>query len=53
MKVSMWTSVLVELEPEDAIVALRDAGYRYLEFSDEHWRKLNSRATPQKACEKG
>lgn len=46
MKPSMWTSAYHELEPEEAVERLYKIGWRWLEFSDEHWRKLATRPKP-------
>ena len=43
MKASVWTSALVELEPEGAVEGLARIGWRCLELSDEHMRKVAGR----------
>jgi len=46
VKPSMWTSAYHELEPEEAVERLFEVGWRWLEFSYEHWRKLAERRRP-------
>ena len=43
MRPSVWTSALVELEPEEAAERLARIGWRCLELSDEHMRKVAGR----------
>jgi len=42
----MWTSAYHDLEPEEAVERLHKIGWRWLELSDEHWRKLAGRPNP-------
>ena len=46
MKPSIWTSAFHPLEPEEAVERLAKVGWRCIEFSDEHWRKLAARDRP-------
>ena len=45
-KLSMWTSYLVDLSPEDMAAELAQAGWTYAELSDEHSRVLLDRGDP-------
>ena len=49
MKLSMWTSYLFDLTPEDAIAEFASADWRCVELSDEHSRMLLERGDPGKA----
>jgi sugar phosphate isomerase/epimerase len=46
MRISMWTSYLMELSAEDMVKAFAEAGWQYLEFSDEHGNALLRRNDP-------
>lgn len=43
MKISMWTSFLYEMTPEEAVKTLKQHGFDCAEFSDEHARVLLDR----------
>ena len=43
MKLSMWTSYYAELTPEEAVRLLKENGYDFCEFSDEHGAALLAR----------
>ena len=43
MKLSMWTSYYAELTPEEAVRLLKENGYEFCEFSDEHGAALLAR----------
>lgn len=45
-RISMWTSFLMELSPEDALKCLHDHGYKSAELSDEHGLVLLGRGNP-------
>ena len=45
-KLSMWTSFLIDLSPEDAIQEFAEAGWHYAELSDEHSKALLERGRP-------
>jgi sugar phosphate isomerase/epimerase len=47
LKLSMWTSFLIELSPEDVLEEFAGAGWRYTELSDEHSRMLLERGEPE------
>ena len=47
LKLSMWTSFLIDLSPEDTLSELADAGWRYTELSDEHSQALLERGEPE------
>ncbi|MCD6508052.1 sugar phosphate isomerase/epimerase [Candidatus Poribacteria bacterium] len=47
MKPSIWTDAFVEFEPEEAIERLREAGWRYFELADKHWRDIDKREKPE------
>ena len=46
MRISMWTSYLMELTPEEMVTTLADHGWRYLEMSDEHGNALLAQGDP-------
>ncbi|NLO07217.1 MAG: sugar phosphate isomerase/epimerase [candidate division WS1 bacterium] len=50
MLLSMWTSILVELKPVDAIRALADLGWPALEFSTEHLVNVEQADDPEAAA---
>lgn len=47
IKLSMWTSYLFDISPEDAIGEMADADWHYVELSDEHTRVLLERGKPE------
>ena len=47
LKLSMWTSFLIDLSPEDTLRELADAGWRCTELSDEHSQALLERGEPE------
>ena len=52
MDISMWTSYLMELSPEDMILKFAEHGWKKLELSTEHSEALVSRGDPLKTGEK-
>ena len=50
MRISMWTSYLAELSPEDMVTTFAEHGWRCLEMSDEHGNALLGRQNPPKAA---
>ena len=48
MKISIWSSFLMELSPEEMVDAFVEHGYKYTEFSDEHAFALLKRGKPEK-----
>ncbi len=51
MYVGMWTSILVELSPADAVRQIHDIGFPAVELSTEHIIVLEESASPEAACE--
>ena len=51
MKLSMWTSILVELTPADACAALAKQGWEGLELSTEHIVAIDDAPDPQAAAD--
>lgn len=47
MRPSIWTDVFAELEPEEAIERLREAGWENFELADKHWRDIDKREKPE------
>lgn len=47
IKLSMWTSYLFDISPEDAIAEIGAADWHYVELSDEHTRVLLERGKPE------
>jgi len=51
MKPAMWTSILVELEPADAVARLAEQGWEGLELSTEHIVAIADAADPEEAAD--
>ena len=49
MKISLWSSYLMEMSPEEMVDTFVEHGYKYTEFSDEHGFELLERGNPEKA----
>jgi sugar phosphate isomerase/epimerase len=49
MQISLWSSYLMELSPEDMVKTFVKHGYSYTEFSDEHGFELLRRGNAAKA----
>jgi len=47
----MWTSILVELSPTDAIGRIADIGWPGIELSTEHICAIADSASPERECE--
>lgn len=47
MQLSLWSSYLMELSPEDMVNTFVKHGYRYTEFSDEHGFELLKRGNAE------
>lgn len=51
MKLAVWTSILVELEPADAVAYLAEQGWDALELSTEHIVMIDEAADPDTAAD--
>lgn len=49
MKISLWSSYLMEIPPKQMVDTFVEHGYKYTEFSDEHGFELLEKGNPEKA----